>query len=123
MDTALVGCPTGSGIQDLYRNTLQSDAGEEATAAIDFGNSISNSIDRGLPAFSNDWQTSKECTSIFAKAGRKGRQLTPSKLCAPRYCGGVPLPVGGGVGGGLPFGFADCCPVVPGAVDPDGAVP
>ena len=42
MDTALVGCPTGSGIQDLYRNALQSDAGEEATAAIDFGNSISN---------------------------------------------------------------------------------
>jgi len=53
----------------------------------------------------------------------RARQLTPSKLRTPRYCGGVLLPVGGGVGGGLPFGFAGCCPVVPGAVDPDGAAP
>ncbi len=76
--------------------------GEAATAAIDF---------------------SKECTSIYAKAGRKGPPTHTSKLRTPRHCGGVLLPVGGGVGGGLPFGCAGCCPVVPGAVDPDGAVP
>jgi hypothetical protein len=35
----------------------------------------------------------------------------------------VLLPVGGGVGSGLPFGFEGCWPVVAGALDPDGGVP
>ncbi|HKV76778.1 MAG TPA: hypothetical protein VJP02_01475 [Candidatus Sulfotelmatobacter sp.] len=49
--------------------------------------------------------------------------LQLSKLLTASYCGGVLLSVGGGVGGGLPFGFEGSCPVVPGVLDPDAAVP